>query len=168
MAACLAFLAAQLGLATRAPPPGRVSAFGRFEDACFEVEPGPPHALIVFYRSIYLANDLEPIEALAQALRAKGFATTSVYVTSLKDEAALAPLRALIEREPFDVVLNATAFFPPGLTREREPSSMLSMRRSCRLCWRAWGLRPGALRRAASDRLTLRCMSPCRRSTGGF
>jgi cobaltochelatase CobN len=110
MAACLAFLAAQLGLATRAPPPGRVSAFGRFEDACFEVEPGALHALIVFYRSIYLANDLEPIEALAQALRAKGFATTSVYVTSLKDEAALAPLRALIEREPFDVVLNATAF----------------------------------------------------------
>ena len=64
----------------------------------------------MFYRSIYLANDLEPIEALARALRAKGFATTSVYVTSLKDEAALAPLRALIEREPFDVVLNATAF----------------------------------------------------------
>ena len=31
-------------------------------------------------------------------------------MTSLKDEAALAPLRELIAREPFDVVLNATAF----------------------------------------------------------
>jgi len=110
MAACLAFLAAELGAATRALPPERVSAFGGFEDACFEAGPGAPHALIVFYRSIYLANDLKPIEALAQALRARGFATTSVYVTSLKDEDALAPLRALIEREPFDVVLNATAF----------------------------------------------------------
>ena len=110
MAACLAFLGAELGLATRAPPPARVSAFGRFEDTCFEAGSSAPRALIVFYRSIFLANDLEPIKALALALRAKGFATTSVYVTSLKDEAALAPLRALIEREPFDIVLNATAF----------------------------------------------------------
>ena len=93
------------------PPPAPVSAFGRFEGACFEAEPGAPHALIVFYRSIYLAGDLAPIEALAQALRDKGFATTSVFVTSLKDEAALEPLRALVSRvSRFDVVLNATAF----------------------------------------------------------
>ena len=64
----------------------------------------------MFYRSIYLANDLEPIEALARALRDKGFAVTSVFVTSLKDEAALAPLRAFLAGRSFDVVLNATAF----------------------------------------------------------
>ncbi len=110
MAAFLGFLSRELGVATAVPPPARVSAFGRFEDACFEAGPGAPRALIVFYRSIYLANDLEPIEALALALRAKGFAIMSVYVTSLKDEAALDPLRALIERQPFDIVLNATAF----------------------------------------------------------
>ena len=110
MAACLAFFAAELGAAALAPPPERVGAFGRFEDACFEAAPGAPQALVVFYRSIYLANDLKPIEALALALRGKGFAITSVYATSLKDEAALAPLRSLIERRSFDVVLNATAF----------------------------------------------------------
>ena len=110
MAACLVFLAAELGSATLAPQPEAVSAFGRFAEACFDAGPGAPHALIVFYRSIYLANDLDPIGALADALRATGFATTSVYVTSLKDEAAVGPLRALIEREPIDVVLNATAF----------------------------------------------------------
>jgi cobaltochelatase CobN len=110
MAAFLGFVTRELGVPAAAPPPEAVSAFGRFEDACFEVGPGAPHALIVFYRSIYLANDLKPINALAQALRARGFATTSVYVTSLKDEPALAPLRALIGRAPFDVVLNATAF----------------------------------------------------------
>ncbi len=97
MAACLAFFASELGAAADAPPPAPVSAFGRFEGACFEAEPDAPHALIVFYRSIYLAGDLAPIEALAQALRDKGFATTSVFVTSLKDEAALEPLRALVE-----------------------------------------------------------------------
>ncbi len=110
MTACLAFLARQLGTETDVPPPAPVSAFGRFDGACFEAAPGAPRALIVFYRSIYLANDLQPIEALARSLRANGFSTTSVYLTSLKDEAALAPMRALIQPRSFDVVLNATAF----------------------------------------------------------
>jgi cobaltochelatase CobN len=110
MAACLAFLASEIGGAAAAPPPVPISAFGRFHAACFEARPDAAHALIVFYRSIYLANDLEPIEALARSLRDKGFAVTSVFVTSLKDEAALSPLRAFLDRQRFDVVLNATAF----------------------------------------------------------
>jgi len=110
MRACLAFLASQIGGTTRAPPPVPVSAFGRFDAACLKAGQGAARALIVFYRSIYLANDLEPIEALARALRDKGFAVTSVFVTSLKDEAALAPLRAFLAGRSFDVVLNATAF----------------------------------------------------------
>ena len=110
MAACLAFLASQIGGAADTPPPVSLSAFGRFEGACFEAGSDPARALIVFYRSIYLANDLEPIEALARALRDKGFAVISIFVTSLKDEAALSPLRAFLDRQRFDVVLNATAF----------------------------------------------------------
>jgi cobaltochelatase CobN len=110
MASCLAFFASELGAAIEAPPPAPVTAFGRFEDACFDAGPGAAQALIVFYRSIYLAGDLAPIEALAEALRDKGFATTSVFVTSLKDEAAVEPLGAFLESRSFDVVLNATAF----------------------------------------------------------
>src|ERR1700722_20059788 len=110
MAACLAFFAFEIGGAAAAPPPGPLSAFGRFDAACFEAGQGAARALFVFYRSIYLANDLAPIEALAGALGDKGFAVTSVFVTSLKDEAALLPLRAFLQRQPFDVVLNATAF----------------------------------------------------------
>jgi cobaltochelatase CobN len=110
MTACLGFFASEIGGAAAAPPPVPVSAVGRFDAACFEAGPGAAHALIVFYRSIYLANDLAPIEALARALRDKGFAVTSVFVTSLKDEAALSPLRAFLDRQRFDVVLNATAF----------------------------------------------------------
>ena len=110
MAACLAFLAFEIGGAAAAPPPVPVSAFGRFDAACFEAGPDAARALIVFYRSIYLASDLEPIEALARTLRDKGLSVTSVFVTSLKDEAALAPLRAFLAGRSFDVVLNATAF----------------------------------------------------------
>ncbi len=110
MAACLGRLAAELGAAKPAPSPMPVSAFGRFEAACFDAAHGAPRALIVFYRSIYLAGDLAPIEALASALAGRGFGTTAVYATSLKDEAAIGPLRGLITAQAFDVVLNATAF----------------------------------------------------------
>ncbi len=110
MAACIARFAAELGAPEPAPDPVPVNAFGRFESACVEAAQGAPRALIVFYRSIYLANDLEPIEGLAHELVRKGLSTTAVYVTSLKDGSAIAPLRALIDVENFDVVLNATAF----------------------------------------------------------
>jgi cobaltochelatase CobN len=110
MAACLGFFASLIGGAAAAPPPVSVSAFGWFDAACFEAGPSAAHALVVFYRSIYLANDLAPIEALARALRDKGLAVTSVFVTGLKDEAALSPLRVFLARRRFDVVLNATAF----------------------------------------------------------
>jgi cobaltochelatase CobN len=110
MEACLAFLTFEIGASSAAPPPVSVSSFGRFDAACFEAGPDAARALIVFYRSIYLANDLAPIEALALALRDKGFAVTSVFVTSLKDDAALGPLRAFLAGRSFDVVLNATAF----------------------------------------------------------
>ena len=53
-----------------------------------------PRALIVFYRSAWLAGDTAPYEALPTALGAQGFAVEAVYVTSLKDPAAVAPLRA--------------------------------------------------------------------------
>ena len=89
------FSPTRLACAAIAPPPVPVSAFGRFDAACFEAGPGAARALIVFYRSIYLANDLAPIEALARALRDKGLRGDSVFVTSLKDEAALAPLARL-------------------------------------------------------------------------
>ena len=109
MAGALAFVAAEVGFGRRVPPPRPVEAFGKFERASFD-SARAPHALIVFYRSVYLANDVAPIEALAAALHERDFATTSVYVTSLKHEAAIAPLRALIARRSFDVVINATAF----------------------------------------------------------
>ena len=135
MAACLAFLASEIGAAAAAPPPVPVSAFGRFDAACFEAGPGAARALIVFYRSIYLANDLEPIEALARALRDKGFAVTSVFVTSLKDEAALAPLTRLPRPASASTSCSTPRPFPRGWTQKRERRSTRSTRRSCRSCW---------------------------------
>ncbi len=69
-----------------------------------------PTALIVFYRAWMLAADTAPVSALADAMAARGFKVTAAYVTSLKDEAVIAPLRDLIAAEKPDVILNLTAF----------------------------------------------------------
>jgi len=110
LAGCIDAFSAELGAAKAGPGPEPVSAFGVYEAACLQAPLDAAHALIVLYRSIYLANDLRPIEAIAHSLRKRGIATTAVYVTSLKDEAAITRLRALIAKQSFDVVLNATAF----------------------------------------------------------
>jgi cobaltochelatase CobN len=69
-----------------------------------------PRALVVFYRSAWLAGDTAPYETLGDALAARGFAVEALYVTSLKDPAVVAPLRARLAAEPPDVIVNATAF----------------------------------------------------------
>ena len=162
MAWCLDFFAAELGAGgPRRRPSG--SAPSASEAACFEASPSAPHALVVFYRSIYLANDLKPIEALARALLQR-LRDHERLATSLKDEAAIAPLRALIVRRSFDVVLNATAF---SARLDESEGSVLdrSTPPCCRSCSRDADLRPGGLPRAVSGRPTSRCMSPCRKST---
>ncbi|HEX4507784.1 MAG TPA: cobaltochelatase subunit CobN [Alphaproteobacteria bacterium] len=108
IAACLRFAAGSLSGQPIAPEPAAVPAFGMF------ASPGAPvtsqRALILFYRAWMLAADTAPVTALADALSERGFAVTAVYVTSLKDEAVVGPLRDLIAAEAPDVILNLTAF----------------------------------------------------------
>jgi len=80
-----------------------------YSPACFPALNGR-RALIVLYRSLYLADDLAPVTALAQALHARGFVVSTIYVTSLKDPAATALLAAHIDNFKPDVVFNTTAF----------------------------------------------------------
>ena len=46
---------------------------------------GKPVIPIVFYRSMLLAADVAPIDALCDALAARGLAPAPLFVTSLKD-----------------------------------------------------------------------------------
>jgi cobaltochelatase CobN len=90
----------------QSPSPGRLAA---------DLSPRPgrgraPVALILFYRSVYLAGDTAPITALSTALAARGLAALPVYVTSLKDEAAVAVVEHLITRHRPAIILNTTAF----------------------------------------------------------
>lgn len=110
LSACLQFIAHRLGSSGQAPPPIRVAPFGLYENGCRARGDDAPHALVVFYRSIYLASDLAPIDRLADALAARGVNVCCAYVTSLKDAEVEGPLTALLERKGFDSILNATAF----------------------------------------------------------
>ena len=98
-----------------APDPGDETAsplgpYGFYAPATHPAAPDALSALIVLYRTWALANDTEPVVALANALTTRGFRTTAVYVSSLKDAAVFIPLRAQLEADRPDVIVNLTAF----------------------------------------------------------
>ena len=80
----------------------------RLEDVA--ATPQQATALIVFYRASLLAGDTQPVTALREALRQRGFNAIALAVTSLKDADVAHPVSALIDRVRPDIVLNATAF----------------------------------------------------------
>jgi cobaltochelatase CobN len=79
-------------------------------NAQFSQQPARAHALILFYRSAYLAADCAPIEALAQALAREKFSVRACFISSLKDPQAVALLREELSAHHPDAILNATAF----------------------------------------------------------
>ena len=166
MASCLAFFAAEIGAATSPPPPAPVSAFGRFEGACFEAEPGAPRALIVFYRSIYLANDLAPIESLARGASRQGLRGHERLCDQPQGRSR-APRFARLSRRPAlrrraqrdGVFRSARRVRGNGARRPRRAGHAGGARGR-------WTSTHGELRCAASGRRIWRCMSRCRRSTG--
>ncbi len=85
-------------------------AAGRFEAGCRRVEASKGRALIIFYRSLFLADDTLPIIALADALSARDLSVEALYVASLKDADTIAIVGSAIAREKPDVILNTTGF----------------------------------------------------------
>ncbi|HLN07790.1 MAG TPA: cobaltochelatase subunit CobN [Xanthobacteraceae bacterium] len=80
-----------------------------------------PRVLIVFYRSMLLAADTAPIDALAAALAARQLAPAPLVITSLKDPAAAAFIAdALAQLRPA-VVVTTTAFAAAGAPGEPTP-----------------------------------------------
>jgi cobaltochelatase CobN len=69
-----------------------------------------PAALVVFYRALYLAGDLAPVDALLAQLEAVGLDTLGLFVASLKDPAAAEVAATTIATWRPDVIVNLTAF----------------------------------------------------------
>lgn len=71
-----------------------------------------PDIVVTFYRSYLASADTAPVDALISAFRAKGLRAAGLYVTSLKDPAASAFIRAEIGQPR--AIVNATAFSGRG------------------------------------------------------
>jgi cobaltochelatase CobN len=73
-----------------------------------------PVAAILFYRSMLLAADTAAIDALCEALAARGVSPAPLVITSLKDAAAAEFLRAALARLRPAVIVTTTAFAAGG------------------------------------------------------
>ncbi len=67
-------------------------------------------ALVIFYRSGLLANDVAPMRALMHQLAVEGLDPVGIALTSLKDPAAAEMIEALIAARRPAVIINTTAF----------------------------------------------------------
>ncbi len=76
--------------------------------------PSRPVVPVVFYRSLLLAADTAPIDALCDALSARDLAPAPLAITSLKDAAAAEFIRAALARLRPAVVVTTTAFAAGG------------------------------------------------------
>lgn len=109
-AGALQLLASAAGLAeSPAALPERLAECGEHRLSGPETE-SSPLAVIVFYRSHLMSGDTAPIEALAEALAARGLSVRALYVTSLKASGPAAFVVERLARWRPAVVLNATGF----------------------------------------------------------
>ncbi len=69
-----------------------------------------PRALILFYRSLWLAGDTAAIDGLCAALEARGIGALPLFVSSLKDPAARAVVHEALRAQAPDLVITTTAF----------------------------------------------------------
>ncbi|MDX8467477.1 cobaltochelatase subunit CobN [Mesorhizobium sp. VK23B] len=69
-----------------------------------------PTIPLLFYRSMLLAADVAPIDALAEALRLQGLAPVPIFVSSLKDPTSLAFVESAIASLHPSAIVTATAF----------------------------------------------------------
>lgn len=65
---------------------------------------------ILFYRSMLLAADIAPIDALAEALERQGLQPVPIFVSSLKDPASLAFVEQALSSLKPAAIVTATAF----------------------------------------------------------
>lgn len=69
-----------------------------------------PVIVITFYRSYLMAADTDPIDALINAFRARGFGAVGLFVPSLKADGAAGWIHDALNRLAPAAVVNATAF----------------------------------------------------------
>jgi cobaltochelatase CobN len=117
-----------------------VATAGRCREACRAAVAGALRAVIVFYRSAWLAADIAPILALADALAARGLAVEAMFVASLKEQESERLIVKTLEEFRPDVIVNATSFSARGvdgcaLDRADAPVLQVALATASREAW---------------------------------
>jgi cobaltochelatase CobN len=86
-----------------------------------KLEAGRAVIPIIFYRALLLASDTAPVDALCEALAARGLAPAPLIVTSLKDRDAALFLKDALARLKPSVIVTMTAFAAGGSESEASP-----------------------------------------------
>jgi cobaltochelatase CobN len=92
--------------------PGRgVVGVDAWKQSCAGSLPsGKPLAVITFYRALVQSGQTQPVEALIEALAARGLRVLPIFVSSLKEPFSAGLIRELFGRHSPDIVLNSTSF----------------------------------------------------------
>jgi cobaltochelatase CobN len=115
----LAAAARRIGYAIDAPEPAPILRAGVFVPGLAQGmlehwrerwAPAAPVAAIVFYRALVQGADTAAVEALIEALAARGLNPLPLYVSSLKDPQAAAIVRPLLAAASPDAIVNLTGF----------------------------------------------------------
>lgn len=83
-----------------------------------------PVVAITFYRALYQAGNLEPVDAVIKALCERGLNPLPVFVASLKEAVSAETVDAIFAEAPPTIILNSTGFAVSKPNGERTPSPL--------------------------------------------
>jgi cobaltochelatase CobN len=102
----LLFMASLIGASTGAPDPQPMPLAGFVTPE----EARPADAMLIIYRALAQAGDIEPVDALREAMQRHGWSLATLYVSSLKDPVARDIVASALKVVAPSVIINATAF----------------------------------------------------------
>ena len=121
--------------------PGRGAV--ELDELIASLAPTRPVVPIIFYRALLLAGDTAAIDALCEALAARGLAAAPLVITSLKEAEAAQFIRSALARLSPAVILTATAFAagsepgqPTPLDAPNVPVLQIVLANTKRAAWR--------------------------------
>ncbi|HEX8046290.1 cobaltochelatase subunit CobN [Rhizobium sp.] len=104
------------------PQRGEGGALAPGEGALQGGDLDPPTVAISFYRALVQSGETKPVEALIDALVAKGTRPLPVFAYSLKDPVSVGILESVFTELKPDVVINTTGFAVSAPGADRQPT----------------------------------------------
>lgn len=86
--------------------------------------PDAPVVAITFYRALFQAGNLDPVDHMVRSLQARKLNPLPVYVASLKEAVSAETVNAIFDQASPDIILNTTGFSVSKPNGERNESPL--------------------------------------------